>query len=399
MQKVVIVNLNGIAYHLEERAYAALGEYLNAAEAQLRENPDRREIVGDLEQAIAEKFSRFLSSSKNVVSEAEMTTILTEMGPVRDDAAEGDASARSARTSATSADAAAGTDRASAAGSQAGSERTDRSTARRLYLMLDTGYIGGVCSGIAAFLDADVTLVRIAVALLALFEVIFLHTPFVVLAYLVAMFVIPVADTSEERAAARGIPFNAQQLIDEAKRNLGRIGEHDWKHTRRQWRQQRRWERKYMRQMKRTYTWSWPPPAIGPATYGSQVAAGFITPVLTLISVAAFWAMLYIGVSLASTGAVHGWQLPANLPLWLALVALLFLYNAVIWPLHAVRRASYYRLGGPDHARYEAFDGLMSTLLGVAIVWAGYRYSPEIREWLRHLPDAWHNIVSSFRGV
>ena len=54
MQKVVIVNLNGIAYHLEESAYAALGEYLKAAEAQLRDNPDRTEIVGDLEQALAD---------------------------------------------------------------------------------------------------------------------------------------------------------------------------------------------------------------------------------------------------------------------------------------------------------------------------------------------------------
>src|SRR5262249_36523330 len=151
---------------------------------------------------------------------------------------------------------------------------------------------------------------------------------------------------------------------------------HDWKQQRRAWRHQRRWERKYTREMRRSYSYSfaWPPHA-APGTYGSQVAAGFITPVLTLLSVAAFWAMLYVAVSLANTGAVHGWQLPPNVPLWLGLVGLLFLYNAIIWPLHAARRASYYRLGGPDHARYEAFDGLMSTLLGIAIVWGAYRYS------------------------
>jgi phage shock protein PspC (stress-responsive transcriptional regulator) len=392
MKKVVIVNLNGIAYHLEEDAYASLGTYLARAEAQLRENPDRSEILGDLEQAIAEKFARFLRANKNVVSAEDMATILEEMGPVHDDA--GGAAQAASATSEPSA----GTTEA-----EPGSKRNtttnagDATTSRRLYLMLDTGFLGGVCSGLAVFLDTDVTLVRIGVALLALAELIFLHTPFVVLGYLVALFVIPAADTSEERAAARGIPFNAQQLIDEAKRNFSRIGEHDWKHTRRQWRHQRRWERKYVRQMRRSYSWTWPPHAV-PGTYGSQVAAGFITPVLTLISVAAFWAMLYVAVSLASTGAVQGWRLPPNVPLWLGLVALLFLYNAVIWPLHAARRASYYRLGGPDHARYEAFDGLMSTLLGVAVVWAAYRYSPEIREWLRHLPDAWHNVVASFRS-
>ena len=157
-----------------------------------------------------------------------------------------------------------------------------------------------------------------------------------------------------------------------------------------------------MRQMRRSYSMTWPPrPSFGassPASYGSQVAAGVVTPILTLASVVAFWAMIYAAVSLASTGAVYGWQLPNTVPLWLGLVGLLFLYNALIWPLHAARRASYYRLGGPDYARYEAFDGMMSTLLGVAIVWLAYRYKPEVREWLRHLPDAWHNVVASFRS-
>ena len=132
--------------------------------------------------------------------------------------------------------------------------------------------------------------------------------------------------------------------------------------------------------------------------YGSQVAAGFITPVLTIVSVGAFWLMVYAVISLASTGAVRGWQLPADVPLWLALVAMIFAYSALVWPLHAVRRASYYHLGGQEHARYAAFDGLMSTILGLAIIWAAYRYSPDIREWLRHLPDAWHNVVASFRS-
>jgi len=391
MQKVVIVNLNGIAYHIEESAYAALGDYLKAAEAQLRDNPDRPEIVGDLEQAIAEKFGRFLGPNKNVVTATDMATILEEMGPVHD----GTSDVRSETGTATSS-----TGEAASAGTadttSGATSSSDGTATRRLYLMLDTGVIGGVCSGIAAYTDRDVTLVRVVVTLAALFEIGFLHTPLVVIAYIVLMFVIPVADTSEERAAARGIPFNAQQLIDEAKRNFERIGQHDWRHTKREWKQQRRWERKYQRQMRRNYAIGWPPPS--PGSYGSQVAAGFMTPILTLASVAAFWAMVYAAVSLASTGAVHGWQLPETVPLWLGLVSLLFLYNAIVWPLHAARRASYHRLGGPDYARYEAFDGVMSTLLGVAIVWAAYRYSPDIRAWLQHLPDAWHNVVASFRS-
>ena len=404
MQKVVIVNLNGVAYHLEEAGHAALGSYLERAEAQLRDNPDRLEIVGDLEQAIADKFARYLGPGKNVVTASDMTTILEEMGPVHDESA--GATAGGSTTSSNAAETASDSANASTADAGATGGGTERGgstepgnarpggTAKRLYRMLDAGVVGGVCSGLAAFLDIDVAIVRGAVVLIGLLEVVFLHTPFTVFAYLSALFIIPAADTSEARAEARGIPFNAQQLIDEAKRNFARIGEHDWKQTRRAWRQQRRWERKYQRHMRRSYAW---PPAES-TTYGSQVAAGFMTPVLTLVSASAFWLMVYAALSLANTSAVRGWSLPEVVPLWMALIILFFAYHALVAPLRFWRHASYYRLGGPDHARYQAFDGMMQTVLGIAIVWTAYHYSPEIREWLRHLPDAWRNVAASFKS-
>ncbi len=65
----------------------------------------------------------------------------------------------------------------------------------------------------AAFADLDVPVVRMALALSAIAELVLLHTPVVLLGYLALMFVMPVADTSEERAAARGIPFSAQNVM------------------------------------------------------------------------------------------------------------------------------------------------------------------------------------------
>ena len=41
MQKVITINLNGNAYQLDERGYAALLAYLETAERQLADNPDR----------------------------------------------------------------------------------------------------------------------------------------------------------------------------------------------------------------------------------------------------------------------------------------------------------------------------------------------------------------------
>jgi hypothetical protein len=88
MQKVVGINLNGRAYHVEDTGFDALTGYLERAGAQLAGNPDRAEILADLEQAIAEKCERTLGPHKTVVTATEIDRILDEMGPV--DAGEGD---------------------------------------------------------------------------------------------------------------------------------------------------------------------------------------------------------------------------------------------------------------------------------------------------------------------
>ena len=80
MQKVITINLNGNAYQLDETAYGLLRTYLDAAELQLKDNPDKAEIISDLEQAIADKCNRVLGARKTVVTTAEMQQIIEEMG-------------------------------------------------------------------------------------------------------------------------------------------------------------------------------------------------------------------------------------------------------------------------------------------------------------------------------
>ena len=82
MQKVITINLNGNAYQLDETAYGLLVAYLDGAELQLKDNPDKAEIIADLEQAIADKCNRILGPHKTVVTTAEVHQIIDEMGPV-----------------------------------------------------------------------------------------------------------------------------------------------------------------------------------------------------------------------------------------------------------------------------------------------------------------------------
>src|SRR5262245_60804127 len=82
MKKVVSINLNGHAYQIDEDAYEQLAAYLDRADRDLRDNPDRAEILADLEQAIADKCQRRFGPGKSVVSADDVVRILEEMGPV-----------------------------------------------------------------------------------------------------------------------------------------------------------------------------------------------------------------------------------------------------------------------------------------------------------------------------
>src|SRR5580698_2078564 len=85
MNKVITINLGGNAYQLEEGGYDALRNYLETATARLQGNPDRDEILSDIEQAIAEKFRARLASHKTVVLAKEVEAVLAEMGPIEPD--------------------------------------------------------------------------------------------------------------------------------------------------------------------------------------------------------------------------------------------------------------------------------------------------------------------------
>jgi len=78
---------------------------------------------------------------------------------------------------------------------------------RRLYRLDDGKKIAGVCTGIAAYADLDVGLVRALVVLAAFFTGFFL----VFALYVGLMFLVPLARTSTEIAAAHGALRSAQR--------------------------------------------------------------------------------------------------------------------------------------------------------------------------------------------
>ncbi|MDB4991850.1 MAG: phage shock protein PspC [Parcubacteria group bacterium] len=229
MNKVIGINLNGNAYQVEEPGFIALSAYLAEAKEGLADNPDQAEIIADLEQAIADKISRYLSAHKSVVSEEEVQTIIREMGPVSGD---------------------------STSDSSDSAHKQSAQGPKRLYRVEKGEYIGGVANGVATYFDIDVTIVRIVFVALAV-----LTSGAFVGVYVIAWMIIPPARTQEEQAAAGGTPFNAEEVIARAKAEYANLGARgtvwrkqlkDWrKEMKHQSRQHKAWKRNEWRQQKR----------------------------------------------------------------------------------------------------------------------------------------------------
>lgn len=358
MQKVISINLNGNAYQLDESGYEALREYLARAERQLEDNPDRDEIMADLEQAVADKCQRHLGSHKTVVAADEIGQILAEMGPVETDS-----------------------DKAGEAAPDAGgSEKTAaeaKGLPRRLHRILDGAMIAGVCNGLAAHLQIDVTIVRVAFVGAAL-----ITKGVAILAYVILMFVIPEADTPEKRAAAGGPPFSARDVIERAKRQHAAATQ-EW---RRRWRQQRRkWRRS-----NRT-------PGV-PVAYGPPLWAAVLLPVFGLMHVAVFLAMAAMMISLVNTGAILDWPLPPDVPVWAAALILLIAYQIVVSPLRVFESWTSAARPGTDPGAL-AFWNAVTWLVGLAFVlWVASNHTAEIAEFVQRVADIAGELLYAIRG-
>jgi phage shock protein PspC (stress-responsive transcriptional regulator) len=452
MRTVITISLNGNAYQLDAVGYDALRAYLQVAEQRLAGNPDREEILADLEQAIADKCNRYLGPHKNVVSAAEVAEVIREMGPVDGGAGEGAAQGGAAR------DAGAGAGRAytadeyaeavgeswnaggggsgagggaSAGGASGGgagpggaglggaagtmgaapgqSSRPGYTGApgspgdapRRLYQIREGSFISGVCNGLAAYLNIDVSVVRI------LFVVLAIVTGGVwILVYIAMMFVIPYAETSEQHAAAHGWPFNAEELIGRAKahyaafkdggqwrRQQRREEQRMWKNQRKQWKEERRaWERAggLRGAPPPPPPWSGAPPAN--MTYSSQVLSGVLTPLVELVGALLFVAFLLALVSLVTHHRIFGWSLPGDVPGWVGIVILIVLYRVIVSPLRQARYAAHY---GPSFG--QGWLALWGVLLWLAtlsfFVWLAWQHWPEVQGFFQQLASSLRDLI------
>jgi phage shock protein PspC (stress-responsive transcriptional regulator) len=372
MRKVVSISLNGNAYQIEEGGYDALHAYLETAQTRLHDDPDRAEIMADLEQAIGEKCNRYLSSHKGVVTSEEVTQILAEMGPV-------DGQAAAAGTPGGASD----SQRSAAGGPGAAA---DGATTKRLYQIREGAMISGVCTGLAAYFNVDVAIVRLIFVALAI-----LTWGAWILAYIVMMFVIPYASTSEERAAAHGLPFDAQHLINEAKKHF-KEGPTARRHRQRAARAERRAWRREMRagrqEMRASMHYGPLPLSPEDAGYASRVLMGVMIPVAALCNAVLVIVFLVALAQLVTRGAIFGWEPPADIPLWADILILFVVLHICSTPLRVVRHAAYYTHGPSTNVWFALWGSILWVGFVIVLFWLAYQYWPDLQQFLQEMTEA-----------
>jgi phage shock protein PspC (stress-responsive transcriptional regulator) len=158
MKKIININLSGRVVPIEDAAYESLQRYIESLRRYFAHEEGRDEIINDIESRIAELMSDKIKKGASAVTEADVEEIITSMGRVEDfeeAAKEEDISAGTTTTGSST-----------ASGTFTKTEQQSRRAKGRLYRDSSDKLLGGVCSGIANYMNVDPAIVRLLFAII-----------------------------------------------------------------------------------------------------------------------------------------------------------------------------------------------------------------------------------------
>lgn len=198
MKNIVKISVSGLAFSLEEEGYVLLDKYLGKLKNYYTQQQNGLEVVEGIEERIAELLRERMSTPEEVVSKALVQEVITIMGTPEEIETEKDNSDSKEESSYRE---------------QKEASRPDH----KLYRNTDDRVLGGVCSGLAAYFDIEVALVRI------LFFIALMVGSLGFWAYLILWIVIPPARTVAEKCEMRGESPDFSGIQDRVKRGAERF--------------------------------------------------------------------------------------------------------------------------------------------------------------------------------
>jgi len=202
MKKTFTINISGSIFHIDEDAYEKLQRYLQMLNRHFGTAVEGQEILQDIEARIAELFIEKTGNKVEVVTDAMVDEVMDRMGRPEDFMEPSDEEP---------------TAKTQAGGSAQDGEPQIR---RRLYRDGDNRVLGGVCSGLGAYFNIDMVILRV-IFVVAFF--VGIGASF--LLYIILWIVVPKAKTTAQRLEMRGKEATISNIEKSIKEEVNEIGE------------------------------------------------------------------------------------------------------------------------------------------------------------------------------
>ena len=172
MNKTIIININGLVFHIEEDAYEVLRSYMTDVKRHFANEEDSIEITTDIENRIAEMFNEMLArEARSVIITADVRIVISQMGTIED---------------------------FETTDTEQKSIFNDHTGGKKLFRDPDDHLLGGVCAGIANYFDIETMWVRIAFACAVA------AGGSGLLAYIILWIIVPKANSRADKMAMKG---------------------------------------------------------------------------------------------------------------------------------------------------------------------------------------------------
>ena len=186
MKKTLDIGIGGKSFIIDEDAHERLGNYLDTFRSRLT-GEQGNEVMDDIEARIAELLNANLGSSQQTVSLDLVNQITAQLGMP------------DGKPEFTAID-------GNNENDENNKEEKTMNPVKKLYLDVENRKLGGVCAGLAAYFDIDVTIIRI------IFLALLIGGGFGFWLYLIFWIVAPKALTPAQKCEMRGIEANAENM-------------------------------------------------------------------------------------------------------------------------------------------------------------------------------------------
>lgn len=203
MKRTINVNLGGRPFQITEDAYTRLDDYLKSIAACLKHNEYGEEIVDDIEARIGELCDERLQQSRAGFIDVELVNEMINRMGNPEAMVEEEEQPQTADTN----------EEAKKQNEKKEKEYKEFfnniKLEKKFYLNKEERMIGGVVAGIAAYLNVDVTIMRIIMVVL-----IAAVGPIALLAYLIVWAIAPTAETTTDKLRMQGIEPTPENIAD-----------------------------------------------------------------------------------------------------------------------------------------------------------------------------------------